>query len=344
MYPDIRSTTSYPKGGPWEEMKKGADTKWKLAHHFEFPEICEERVKLSVAEFIKSGMDVKLFGPYSSLEPISKTKANGARDAYVDMIPDHQNTNRSVGNVTLTGAVNLDAEVGMQVEPAQEGKTIKLKTMTMRDVIRKLYVKIGNRKFQVILYCFKNYTGQYQLWFWDTVRKIRDWIDIFRLNGPAYIWHRMMHWGWDKGCCKHLMLLSFNSETAIAAMNSQWSAARQKVISVGKGSDAASRLRFGTSPFILRTGEDKETRIKPPAVQRADLDTGEFGGKDFDDLKSVGDQSDTETVFEDYDDYEDYEDDDVSEMGEDEGFDEDDDGVSEAEQTRNEEDRYGADE
>jgi hypothetical protein len=46
----------------------------------------------------------------------------------------------------------------------------------------------------------------------------------------------------------------------------------------------------------------------------------------------------------DYDDYEDYEDDDVSEMGEDEGFDEDDDGVSEAEQTRNEEDRYGADE
>jgi hypothetical protein len=108
VYPDIRSTTSYPKGGPWEEMKKGADTKWKLAHHFEFPEICEERVKLSVAEFI-NGMDVKLFGPYSSLEPISKTKANGARDAYVDMIPDHQNTNRSVGNVTLAGAVNLDA-------------------------------------------------------------------------------------------------------------------------------------------------------------------------------------------------------------------------------------------
>ena len=126
VFPDIRSTTSYPKGGAWEETKKGEDSKWKLAHHFEFPEICEERVRLAVAEFSRSGLDAKLFGPYSSLEPISKNKANGVRDPYVDMIPDHQNTNRSVGNVTLVGAINLDAEVGMQVEPAQEGKTIKL--------------------------------------------------------------------------------------------------------------------------------------------------------------------------------------------------------------------------
>lgn len=342
-FPDIRSVTSYPRGGPWEETKKGEDTKWKLAHHFEFSESGEDRVQLAVAEFKKSGMDAKLFGPYSSLEPISKSRASGLRDAYVDMIPDHQNTNRSVGNVTLAGAINLDAEVAIQTEPAKEGETIKLKTMTMRDVIRKLYVKIGARKFPAFLYIFKNYTGQHQLWFWDTVREIRDWVEMFRQNGPAYIWHRMMHWGWDKGSCKRLFLLSFDSTTATTAMNSQWSAARQKVISVGAGSDAASRLRFGTSPFILRTGEDKESRIKPPSVQRSDLKAGDLGGRDFDDLKSVGDQSDTETVFEDYNEYDDYGEDDVSEMGDDDGFDnEDDDGVSEAEQTRNEEDRYGA--
>jgi hypothetical protein len=41
-------------------------------------------------------------------------------------------------------------------------------------------------------------------------------------------------------------------------------------------------------------------------------------------LKSVGDQSDTETVFEDDYDYEDYEDDDVSEMGEEDGFEDND--------------------
>jgi hypothetical protein len=92
---------------------------------------------------VQSGMDAKLFGPYATLEPISKNKAtNGVRDPYVDMIPDHQNTNRSVGNVTLTGAINLDTEVGIQIEPAQEGKTIKLKSMTMRDVIHKMFVKI----------------------------------------------------------------------------------------------------------------------------------------------------------------------------------------------------------
>lgn len=101
-------------------------------------------------------------------------------------------------------------------------------------------------------------------------------------------------------------------------------AARQKVISVGAGSDSASRLRFGMSPFILRTGEDKESRIKPPSVQRADLNAGDIGGRDYDDLKSVGDQSDTETVFEDDYDYEDYEDDDVSEMGEEDGFEDND--------------------
>jgi hypothetical protein len=48
---------------------------------------------------------------------------------------------------------------------------------------------------------------------------------------------------------------------------------------------------------------------------------GDIGGKDFDDMKSVGDQSDTETVWEeDYDDDEDFEGDDVSEMGDDDGL------------------------
>lgn len=72
-------------------------------------------------------MEAKLFGPYSSLEPILKNKANGLRDTYADMIPDHQNTNRSVGNVTLPGAINLDAEVAIQTKPTKEGATIKLK-------------------------------------------------------------------------------------------------------------------------------------------------------------------------------------------------------------------------
>lgn len=341
-FPVIRSVTSYPRGGGWEESKPGVDTKWKLAHHFEYPDVAADRVNLAYSEFIKTGMDAKLFGPYASLEVISQNRTQGHRDAYIDMIPDHQNTNRSVGNVTLAGAINLDAEVAIYTEPLQEGKTLKPKTTTMRDVIRKLYIKIGNRKFPAFLYCFRNYLGQYQLWFWDTVFEIREWIEAFRQNGPAYIWHRMMHWGWDKGSCKRLFLLSFDSSTATAAMNSTWNAKRQKVITVGTGSDAASRLRFGTSPFILRTGEEKENRIKPPDVQRSNLDVGDIGGKEFDDMKSVGDQSDTETVWEeDYDEEEDFEDDDVSAMGDDDGFEQG--GDSDDEETRNEDDRYGGD-
>jgi hypothetical protein len=341
-FPEIRTITSYPKGGGWEESKPGVDTKWKLAHHFEYPKICAERIHLAYSEFNKSGMDVKLFGPSSSLGPISQNKANGHRDAYIDIIPNHQDTNRSVGNVTLAGAINLDAEVAILTEPLQEGKTISPKTMTMRDVIRKLYVKIGARKFPAFLYCFKSYNGQHLLWFWDTVLEIREWIDAFRQNGPAYIWHRMMHWGWDKGSCKRLFLLSFDSDTAIAAMNSVWNAKRQRIITVASGSDAASRLRFGTSPFILRTGEDKEARIKPPAVQRSNLGVGDIGGRDFDDMKSVGDQSDTETVWEDdYDEEEDFKDNDVSAMGDDDGFDQGEDEASDDEATCNDDERYG---
>ena len=73
------------------------------------------------------------------------------------------------------------------------------------------------------------------------------------MNGAAHIWHRLMHWGWDVGLCKRLFLQSFDSDTAIAAMNSKWSADKQRVIVAMAGSDAAARLRFGTSPFILRT-------------------------------------------------------------------------------------------
>jgi hypothetical protein len=128
---------------------------------------------------------------------------------------------------------------------------------------------------------------------------------------------------------------------AIAAMNSVWNAKHQKIISVASGSDAATRLHFGTSPFILRTGEEKEARIKPTEVQHSNLGVGDIGGKDVDDMKSVGDQSDTETVWEDYDDNEVFEGDDVSEMGDDDGLDNDAEEGSDDKATRNNEDRYG---
>jgi hypothetical protein len=61
------------------------------------------------------------FGGQSIIFRISEMVKDG-KDEYNSMIVKHQNTNRSVGNVTLPGAITLDAEVSMFFEPYQEGK------------------------------------------------------------------------------------------------------------------------------------------------------------------------------------------------------------------------------
>lgn len=61
------------------------------------------------------------------------------------------------------------------------------------------------------------------------------------------------------------------------------------------GTPSGKTLQFGTSPFILRTGEDKEARIKAGPVQRSNL-APEQGGVDVDDLESISGQSFAETV------------------------------------------------
>ena len=87
---------------------------------------------------------------------------------YTSLIIKHQNTNRSVGNVTLPGALNIDAETAIYFEELNEaGEVAKYtyKTMTVRDVIRKAYVKIGGRKIPAFQYASKTSGGHYQLWF-----------------------------------------------------------------------------------------------------------------------------------------------------------------------------------
>jgi hypothetical protein len=111
------------------------------------------------------------------------------KDEYNSMIVKHQNTNRLVGNVTLPGAITLDAEVSMFFEPYKEGKIRASKTMSLRDILKKVYVKIGGRKIPVFLYIAKTHHGRFKLWYWDTVPEIHDFVVMFSCQGPAYLWH-----------------------------------------------------------------------------------------------------------------------------------------------------------
>jgi hypothetical protein len=60
----------------------------------------------------------------------------------------------------------------------------------MRDVVHRIYVKIGGRKISVFLYAFKTAQRCYQLWFYDTVPQISEFVSVFARQGPAYMWHR----------------------------------------------------------------------------------------------------------------------------------------------------------
>jgi hypothetical protein len=323
-FPEIVGIRSYPKAGPYEESRSNEDTSWKLAHHFQVADACRDRVDAALVEFKSSGGLAYYFGSQALLFSISNKLKEG-KEEYSKLIVKHQNVNRSVGSVTLPGAIDIDEEVTMFFEPENEGKVRAYKRVTVRDIIKKIYVKIGGRKIPVFLYCFKSPQGHYNLWFWDTVPEIRDFVDVFSKQGPAFMWHRCRLWGWQIPPLKRLFLASFTSTAATSAMNSKWCSKRNCAVQIQMSAEAAAELNFGNSPFVLKDGEDKATRQKKErgVIQRGNIRPEEIGGMDADDLQSVGDESNAETVFvsdEDEVDYEDYEDDDVSMMSDSEGF------------------------
>lgn len=328
-FPDILGVRSYPKRGPYEESKAGQDNSWKFATHFLVADQCMERVKVALAEFIKTGGATALFGSQAIIFSIDEMTKDG-KEEYNGLILKHQLTNRSVGSVTLPGAVNIDVEVAMYFEAEQEGKSRPFKMVTLREILSKLYVKIGSRKISAFLYVFKSSNGQYQLWFWDTVPAIREYANLFSRQGPALIWHRCRKWGWQPGPMKRLFNASFDSSTAISAMNSKWSEKKNCAIEISISAEAAAFLNFGNSPFILQEGESKDARHakKKGVVQRSNLKPDEIGGVDADDLESVGDVSNAKTVFQKGEESEDEdygsgdeEDDGISRLSDDEEFD-----------------------
>jgi hypothetical protein len=330
-FPEMVVVRSFPKGSAYEKGEAGVDESWKQAIHFEYSLDDAERVEHAVNEFIKLGGVELLFGTCSVLEVPPDIQDNAGKAEFRKLIPGHQNTNRSVGNLTIPGIIDLDAVVDMYFEPPKEGKMRVSKPVTLRHILRKLYVKINERRYAVFLYAFRGRDNHYQIWFWDKVPEIREFVERIGRNLTGYMWHRALQWGWDEGCLRRLFTKALDSSDAISAMNSKWSARKESVIEVATGSEAAARLNFGTSQFILAEGEvmKKATPKGKPIIERCDLDHNVKGGKMLDNLESVGDVSNCKTVNqEEWEDYDCDEDDDaVSEMSEEDGCDDDDDDV-----------------
>ena len=204
-FPAILGIRSYPKGGPYEKSTRGEDTSWKLAIHFEYAAKDTDRVYNAIAEFKRKGWVEKLFGDQALMEELITDPEDAAgKAAFVSLIPKHQNINRSVGNVFLPGVTNIDIEVAMYFEPHVEGKIREFKYKSLRDVLKKIYVKIGGHKIAVFQYFFRVRTGSYQAWFYDKVPEIRQFVETYSPQLPAYVWHRCLSWGWDEKTLKRL--------------------------------------------------------------------------------------------------------------------------------------------
>jgi hypothetical protein len=76
-FPDILGVRSYPRLGPYEESKKGVDTSWKLAQHFQTAKMTDERVDTAIVEFKRSGGMARLFGTQAILVRIREITKGG---------------------------------------------------------------------------------------------------------------------------------------------------------------------------------------------------------------------------------------------------------------------------
>lgn len=124
----------------------------------------KEQVGCALVEFKLSGAMARLFGKQAILFNINRM-TKGGKDQYTNLIMNHQNTNRSVGIVTLLRVISMDESIAMV-------RTFKM--MTLQDIVSKVYIKIGGRKIRAFNYGFKTIHGQFQLWFRDTSQKLAD--------------------------------------------------------------------------------------------------------------------------------------------------------------------------
>jgi len=211
---------TFPKGSLYEKGKKGEDNSWKLAIHVHFAMANQQRVHATVMEFKCLGGVRRLFGEQSLLEEVVMDYQDvGGRDAFRRLIPGHQNKNQSVGSAILHGFIDINIQVPMFFEQAVEGKVRHIKMMCFRDIMGKLYNKIGGRKYPVFLYCFRNFRGQYQIWFWDKSLEMREFTSVHLKVLAAYMWQMTRRWGWDTTCCRCLFKASLDSETAASTIN-----------------------------------------------------------------------------------------------------------------------------
>eukprot|EP00956_Cyclotella_meneghiniana_P011397 scaffold15972_cov73-Cyclotella_meneghiniana.AAC.7 len=321
-FPEISGIRTYPKRGPYEKSELGTDTSWKMAIHMEYPCADDCRIITAMSEAKRRGWIEDLFGKQSIVLPVCQDDNDVASiDSFRGLLPGHQQTNRSVGNVVVPGILNMDLKVEMQFEPPEDGKPVNSKEMSIRDILRKVYLKMGSRKIQVFLYSFGTASGLQQLWFWNTVPEIKSFVENICRNLPGYLWHRCTQWGWEEGPLKKLFTASMDSDTATRAMNSKWSEKNQRVIECAVGSDAANMLNFGTSPFILKEGETElaSVRKQRAKITGSNIGAGMKGGICEDDgLASIGDESNAETVYRSSSKYNVDEDDDISEYGDEE--------------------------
>eukprot|EP00956_Cyclotella_meneghiniana_P008542 scaffold11579_cov40-Cyclotella_meneghiniana.AAC.7 len=321
-FPEISGIRSYPKRGPYEKSEQGTDTSWKMAIHMEYPSADDCRIITALQEAKRRGLIEGLFGKQSIVLPVCQDDNDVASiDSFRSLLPGHQQTNRSVGNVVVPGILNMDLKVEMQFEPPEDGKPVMGKEMSIRDILRKVYLKMGSRKFLVFLYSFGTASGLQQLWFLNTVPEIKSFVENICRNLPGYLWHRCTQWGWEEGPLRKLFTAAMDSETATRAMNSKWSEKNQRVIECAVGSDAANMLNFGTSPFILKEGETElaSVRKQRAKITGSNIEAGMKGGIcEDDDLASIREESNAETVYRASLKYKVDEEDDISEYGDEE--------------------------
>lgn len=87
---------------------------------------------------------------------------------------------------------------------------------------------------------------------------------------------------------KRTFQASFDFSTAISAMNSKWNAKKNCAVEIEMSADAAAMLHFGSSPFILKDGEDKLTcqNRERGVIEPGNLHPQDIGGVEADDLAS----------------------------------------------------------
>ena len=229
-FPEIKCILDWGRGTKWEERKAGApneDTTHRKVPTFLYATKHEERIMALVKECKRRGLEKGIFGEHAFFQEVPGRDAPDAQKVrYAIMLCNHGAVQKSLGQVSLEGLVDIDKKITAELMPDESGPRQSPGSYSVRDLMMKM--KAGDAKLWQGI--FRGRNGTWYGYFPGTDPAATSRAKTFAKDLASELKIFLIKQGWVFSNVKALIAKSFSSEAADNASKAKWCKKSQRVI------------------------------------------------------------------------------------------------------------------